>query len=270
MTRHEEGPALSERPAPQQDLIPTKSHDIDTVAPATDVSRHIDCVVSEDEARWITSDLRNQLDCLQWTIHQIVKLVAKARDGSAHVALGYRSWTEYVAEEFGQAKAGGPKTRLARDDRKVLVQRLNDMGMSTRAIGTLVGTSHMTVTRDLESSAVTNVPADAEPTEAIGSPADVAIPLTIPPLMTTTSNVVGIDGKTYVRPARKPSRSPLPDSYWRATYDLERAVRRLVRIHEDDRFLSPRLSWGAGLVLIVGGAVGWDLGYGSCPAGWCR
>lgn len=37
-------------------------------------------------------------------------------------------------------------------------------------------------------------------------------------------------------------RSPLPDSYWHAVYDLEKAVEKVKRLHEDDRFLDNRLA----------------------------
>lgn len=34
----------------------------------------------------------------------------------------------------------------------------------------------------------------------------------------------------------KPRRTPLPDAFWRATYDLGKVTERLERLHEDDRF----------------------------------
>ncbi len=40
----------------------------------------------------------------------------------------------------------------------------------------------------------------------------------------------------------KPRRRPLPDAYWDAIYDLEKIVKRLERLHRDDRFLVNRKS----------------------------
>jgi len=46
--------------------------------------------------------------------------------------------------------------RLARDERRVMVQLLASEGMSTRAIAPIVGAGRMTVQRDLESAPVPN------------------------------------------------------------------------------------------------------------------
>ena len=45
------------------------------------------------------------------------------------------------------------------------------------------------------------------------------------------------DGEQYPRPEpQTPRRAPLPDAFWRATYDLTKVTERLGRLTQDDRF----------------------------------
>ena len=45
------------------------------------------------------------------------------------------------------------------------------------------------------------------------------------------------NGKQYTRPEpQTPRRSPLPDAFWRAAYDLTKVTERIGRLSEDDRF----------------------------------
>ena len=45
------------------------------------------------------------------------------------------------------------------------------------------------------------------------------------------------NGKQYTRPEpQTPRRAPLPDAFWRATYDLTKVTERLGRLTQDDRF----------------------------------
>jgi len=194
--------------------------------------------LTESAAGSVTSELRQALGSLLWSVHTIRGLIEKARDGQAHLSLGYRSWTEYVCEEFGRDKLGrqdklGPATKLARDDRQQLVAQLADLGMSTRAIGSFVGAGKSTIADDLRSGVRNRTP---EPSGAGDDAAADAVEA-----IATTSNVVGLDGKAYPRPEpRKERRSPLPDSYSRAVYKLAKAVESLARLHGDDRFLRNR------------------------------
>lgn len=88
-------------------------------------------------------------------------------EGRAWIALGYSSWGELCDKEF---KANN--FRIPREDRREVVMSMRERGMSTRAIGSALGASHMTVKRDVESG-VTNV-----------------------------TPVTGTDGKTYTRQER--------------------------------------------------------------------
>ncbi len=78
---------------------------------------------------------------------KLVSMVTEAREGDAHLALGYRSWTAYVSEQFGDLLP-----RLARTERLPFVELMADEGMSTRAIAAVIHTSHQTVANDLKSA----------------------------------------------------------------------------------------------------------------------
>ena len=52
-----------------------------------------------------------------------------------------------------------------------------------------------------------------------------------------TPKVTGLDGKQYARPEPAgPRRKPLPDAARDAGWELRKAVERLTRLAEDDRF----------------------------------
>src|SRR5690554_7207364 len=104
--------------------------------------------LTEPEARRLTIRIRNLAESVEESLSKLADLIAEARDRKAHEALGYRSWTEYVAQEFGRSPL-----QLDRDDRRELVVKLRGMGMSTRAIAPVVGASQKTVDRDVRESA---------------------------------------------------------------------------------------------------------------------
>jgi hypothetical protein len=138
-------------------------------------------------AKKLTTDIRIHLDSISFQLDQVVEKVKRAKAGDAHLALGYRSWTEYVSTEFA-----GKSLRLDRQDRRGLVALLAGEGTSTRAIAPVVGVDRKTVERDI--SGGSDVPPDRE--------------------------TVGMDGKSYKKKAkpkrskfRRPERKKFPRRY---------------------------------------------------------
>lgn len=163
--------------------------------------------MSERDATQLTEKIRitahNYADARQ----KLQGYVAEAKDGYAHLALGYASWTAYLADVLGEEPM-----RLARGERQEMVQMLSAEGMSTRAIAPIVGASREQVRRDIAPD--TNVSPDP---------------------------VQGMDGKTYSRPEPQqepsaPKRPPLPEQFFNAVYDLKRNIERVKRLTEDDRY----------------------------------
>ncbi|MEF7710311.1 hypothetical protein V4W75_26995, partial [Bacillus cereus] len=78
-----------------------------------------------------------------------------------------------------------------------------------------------------EGAATPHDSGDADPSEDEG--------LSLP--SPSSRSVTGLDGKQYTRPEpQTPRRAPLPDAFWRATYDLTKVTERLGRLTQDDRF----------------------------------
>ena len=199
-------------------------------------------VMSEREARRVTERIRIVAHNYTEAKAKLIELVQQAKDGSAHEALGYPSWTAYLAETLGDEPM-----RLARDERQEMVKVLSAEGMSTRAIAPIVGASHMTVQNDRDSGVKNFTPApksDAEllagaewsPEAVEDEPRFTDEPGRVQPV---TGTITGMDGKTYTRPQPKEPadrRPPLPEQIFNAVYDLGKVVDRLERLVEDDRF----------------------------------
>lgn len=132
--------------------------------------------MSADDARRLTERIRITAHNYAEARDKLVALVQEAKDGNAHEALGYESWTAYLSETLG-----AEPMRLARDDRQDMVRVLSAEGMSTRAIASVVGVDQKTVSNDRRAQ---------REREEFSSPAPAA-------------PVTGLDGKTYTRPEPK-------------------------------------------------------------------
>lgn len=143
--------------------------------------------IDEAAAQRLTTKIQLRLDVIADNVEQVIPMITEAKAGSVHEVLGYRSWTEYVAEEFG-----GRLQRLARVDRRPLVQLLADQGMSTRAIAPILGVGKSTVARELAAGVPDGTP-EPKPVVGIAAAGDASASPEPKP-------VVGIDGKTYTRP----------------------------------------------------------------------
>lgn len=161
--------------------------------------------------------IRLRLDAIADNYTAVMPLIREAIENRDDLALGYRSPGDYVADRFGAAL-----TNLGVDVRRVVVKELTEAGLSTRAIAPVVGVHHDTVARDARrrSGVVDTTP---EPTAS--EPAE-------------PRPVTGIDGKTYSpKPsAPKPQRRALTSVATEAGWDVRKAVEKIERIVEDDRF----------------------------------
>ena len=113
----------------------------------TAVIETIDAVVVEDAlspaaAKTIDTEIRKTVQSIETDMEALYSLLAEAKSGSIHVALGFESWTAYMAD----AVTLRPKDKL---ERKELVSLLSGEGLSTRAIAEITNTSQSTITRDV-------------------------------------------------------------------------------------------------------------------------
>lgn len=136
--------------------------------------------VTEQDARRLTERIRIAAINYSDAKDKLMTLVQQAKEDAVHLALGYASWTAYLADVMGEEPL-----RLARGERQEVVQMLSAEGMSTRAIAPIVGVSNKTVSVDL-----------AESREVLPE--------------VTPAPVQGMDGKTYIRqePGRETPDTP--------------------------------------------------------------
>jgi len=125
----------------------------------------------------------------------------------AWIALGHSSW-----DALCDAELDGTRIALPRQERRQVVGKMRDAGMSTRAIGQAVGVSYDTVQKDVKTT-------DRN--------------LSDPP-----ATVTSLDGRQRpaTQPARKPNRRPLTDEFLSVVVDLNRITDKLARLTSDDRF----------------------------------
>lgn len=188
---------------------------------------------SESTARALTDQLRQSL-AISW------ELLVEAYQRRAWAALGYESWDAYTDAELGETRL-----RLPREQRREVVQSMTEAGMSVRAIGSALGVSKNTVTADQVSQ--TGTPDEVVDAELVDEPDEVGDRIArelaasddafAEQAAKPENRVQGTDGKSYpAAQPQQPRRKALTDAFWTATYDMTKAVERVERLADDDRF----------------------------------
>src|SRR5699024_1751755 len=72
-----------------------------------------DYVMSESDARRLTEKIRITAHTYAEAREKLIGYVEEAKQGSAHLALGYASWTAYLSEVLGEEPM-----RLAADEKR--------------------------------------------------------------------------------------------------------------------------------------------------------
>jgi transposase-like protein len=119
------------------------------------------------------ADARALTDRIKLAVEATWELVKQAHVKRAWEALGYTSWDEYCAREFGTSRL-----RLPREERAEVVASLRESGLSIRAIASATGLNKDTVNNVTRELSGNRTPGPAP--------------------------VIGSDGKTYSPRSRKP------------------------------------------------------------------
>ena len=127
--------------------------------------------LTQQEARELTDRIRVGLDTV-WND------VAEAYTRVAHKALGYDSWDDYCATEFGSNRI-----KLPKEDRPEQIRSMYEQGVSIKAIVTATGVARNTVRNDLRQGGQIDPP----------------------------ERQLGQDGKTYTRPEPTVSERDWPE-----------------------------------------------------------
>lgn len=112
--------------------VPTKPvtlPDTEAVSPETPTK------LTEADAQKLTALIKAQAKRAGTELAKLYGLIDEAKAGDAHKAMGFKSWTAYLADVLG---SGGPLP-LVRDDLTKLVRKLAGEGMSSRAIESATG-----------------------------------------------------------------------------------------------------------------------------------
>lgn len=162
----------------------------------TETGEILDSAAAERRAERISL----RLDTIADNYAAVMPMIRDAIEKRDDLALGYRSPGEYVADRFG-----GSLQRLGMEVRRAVVGELTAAGLSTRAIAPVVGVSNKTVHQDLQVlPEVTPEPEFISATEALAE-MNTQTPVVAKEgeaeATTGPAPVVGIDGKTYSRPA---------------------------------------------------------------------
>ncbi|MGV0633067.1 hypothetical protein ABQE69_05365 [Mycolicibacillus trivialis] len=186
--------------------------------------------MAEADARKLDMRIRNLGEDVARQLGNVLTLVAEAKRGNIHEALGFPSWTAYIAD-------AAPKlTGMLgdRENRRDMVELLHGEGMSQRAIAALLDVSQPTVRRDLGQVSRDDSP-DPDAVDPPPAPFDVPQP----------TPTTGVDGKTYPRKPKTPKKPPPGDNERRRRYreDMTRkafaaadAVEKLSRHASGDQF----------------------------------
>jgi len=173
--------------------------------PGDRASRAVKELVPRSDAQRRCQQIQLLLESMTQQKEKVLSLVTEAKKHDDHLALGYLSWSAYIAAEYA-----GLLADLNREDRRFAAFALSQTGMSVRAIAPLVGVGKDTVARDVAQVSHDATPGQVSPNE--------------------TSDRAGLDGKTYPPAERKRRERPAPDAFRHATDDLRRVTTRLENI----------------------------------------
>lgn len=178
-------------------------------------------MMDERAARKVTEQIRISAHNYSEARTKLMERVQEAKNGNAHIALKYASWTAYLAEVLGEEPM-----RLARDERQDMVKMLANEGMSSRAIAPIVGASPAQVKRDVRGGSF-EPPAPENVDTSTGEIHDEPKPVT------------GMDGKEYRRPdpvEHKPRPEALTSQFTGVVTELNRVLDKFYRISENKNF----------------------------------
>lgn len=201
------------------------------------------------DAKRLDHRIRLMVSSIGDSMNKLYELVERAKAGDIHTALGFPSWTAYVAD------ACKIHVRLDREQRREMVGWLSDEGMSQRAIAETVGVSQMTVNGDLR-AAVGEQNCSPEPAvNPLAEVVDAVVEKAHQQGDTSSANiativsdtfcrvragepkVTGIDGKQYGKqqaPRQRPRR-PITDEFRHEILKWHPRVDRIAKLGADDR-----------------------------------
>lgn len=157
--------------------------------------------LEDAKAKILDGRIKSCVETIGDRLTNLHKLLDEAQRGQVHLTMGFRSWTEYLADRIGN------RWQIGGDERREMAQLLADRGMSVRAIASVTGASKSTVSRVLEEVSQNGTPDDGAAESGDGEQlSHNGTPESESPA--EEKKTVGIDGKEYRKP--KPRKKPDP------------------------------------------------------------
>jgi len=218
--------------------------------------------LSTADAQRLDQRIRLMANSIGESLSKLYGLIEEAKAGQIHMALGYASWTAYIAE------ACRINVRIDRDQRREIVGWLSGQGMAQRSIAEVIGASVATVNADLQGvqNRTPDEPAEVEdhlvaagyftddqdavdcltmadiPADRFDSvladarvQGDLSRQNVVDLCRKSEPKSVGADGKSYPR-QRERRRTPLIDDAGRLADDMRKLTNRIDKLLGDDRF----------------------------------
>lgn len=177
--------------------------------------------LEDGKAKILDGRIKSCVETIGDRLTNLHKLLDEAQRGQVHLTMGFRSWTEYLADRIGN------RWQIGGEERREMAQLLADRGMSVRAIATITGASKSTVSRVLE-----------EVSQDASDASDSTVPLWDSSSPVEEKKVMGIDGKERRKP--KPRKKPEPKPDESAPADAAPAA-RAVQVPTAVRILTQKL-----------------------------
>lgn len=206
---------------------------------------------------------RARIDRIKVSVEATWHLIVEAYMARDWETLGYMSWDELCASEFGTSRL-----RLPREERAEVVSSLREQGLSLRAIASVTGDSLGTVQAEAATPQVFKsehlIPDDLGTTDPIADGLSTAEVIDYDEAQEiadddaiysdaadalaakdeqfseqakTAKPVTGIDGKQYApKSDRTPARKPLSDSANSAGWELRKSMERIEKVFDDNRY----------------------------------
>jgi len=163
-------------------------------------------------------------------IHVPVEIITVASDEAAYdTALTLNCARRHLTREQIRALIGTEIRRRPGDSDRAIARRI---GCDHKTVGSVRGGEIPHLSR-LDSDDEAQIPTEAEIGAHFAEMIDGSLPARRGP-----DSVVGIDPSPKPKP--KPRRASFPDAYRYAVDDLDKVVRRIEKLHGDDRFLGHR------------------------------
>lgn len=183
-------------------------------------------ILSKGEAERLTQEIKLTASGIRNNLFKLRNQIDTAKSSNVWQMLGFASWTAWLSDTLSEEPM-----RVSREERLELVEYLAGEGLSARAIAPIVGIGKSQAAKDMAEVSTSGHDNPGLPGMADADEDEPATPAPLTPV------VHGLDGKSYPKPNLRPvTLTAITDDARAAGVALRKAIERLDRIREDERF----------------------------------